>query len=245
MQKEFEKFSDWGGCPDRSAVEQEERQWKETASLADLLVCPSEWVADGVRALTPDASKKIRVVPYGCSINFDGRTNQPEPGRILFAGGYPLRKGLHYLAQAATRLKGAGINVDVRVAGMIPSGVADHPICKDLHFLGKLNAEQMKTEYLSADCFVLPALSEGFASVVAEAISAGCPVVVTKQTGSPIIHEREGLIVASCDSTALAGAIRRMVEDRGLRDRCAAHCLEQRSFYSEDQWCRRWIAALP
>jgi glycosyltransferase involved in cell wall biosynthesis len=135
----------------------------------------------------------------------------------LFAGGDALRKGLHYLGEAASLLKKEISELDVRVAGALPDKVTQHTICKDLHFLGKLTSEQMKEEYLSADCFVLPSLSEGFAGVVAEAIGAGCPVVVTKESGSPVVHEREGLVIPSKNPQAIADAITRIVSDRDFR----------------------------
>jgi len=243
MARESRNFKDWVGCPDEEESRIKRELWEETARIADILICPSEWVADGVRAATPAAESKIRVVPYGCSINY-GSVNSPTKGRILFVGREPLRKGLHYLAWALARLKAEIPELDVRVAGDIPPEVAKHPICEGINFLGQLSTREMEEEYLSADVFVLPALSEGFAGAVAEAIGAGCPVVVTRETGSPIVHEREGLIVPSKDSDALADAVRRMVLDRDFRNQCSRNCLGQASFYSEPQWQARLLKAL-
>lgn len=242
--REYETFPDWGGWKEGAQLELENRLWREAAELADLLICPSEWVAEGVVKATPDAAGKIRIVPYGCSIDFDGKTNRPVKGRILFAGGYALRKGVHYLARAATLLDGDLEGLDVRGAGALPDEVTAHPVCRNLNFLGKLNMEQMKQEFLQADVFVLPSLSEGFAGVVAEAIAAGCPVIVTREAGSPIRDGREGLVIPSRDAAALANAIRRMVEDRAFRDACSAACLEQRSFYAEKAWRERLVEAI-
>ncbi len=244
MVDEFSEFPHWGGCPDELAILLEEQMWKNAAGLADILICPSEWVASGVRMLTSEAAEKIRIVPYGCSIDYGGRTNQPVVGRVLFAGGYPLRKGLRYLAQAATQLKKSMPELDVRIAGLFPPEVVNHPICKDLNFLGKLASSQMQEEYLSADCFVLPSLSEGFAGVVAEAIGAGCPVLVTPESGSPIENGREGILFLSRNVAALTDAIQRMVGDRAFRQRCSLQCLEQASFYSEKEWLARLIPAV-
>lgn len=244
MAEEYAEFPDWGGCPDEQAVLEEDRMWKETADLSDVLICPSEWVAEGVRTMTPEAAEKIRVVPYGCSIDYEGRTNHPVPGRVLFAGGYALRKGIRYLAQAATLLKTAVPDLDIRVAGMLPAEVVDHPICKDLNFLGKLNSDEMKQEFLSADCFALPTLSEGFAGVVAEAIGAGCPVVVTRESGSPIEDGREGLIVPSRKVEPLVSALQRMLLDRPFRDRCSAACLEKADMFTESMWMERLMPAI-
>lgn len=243
MEKERAAFPEWSDTADPDELEFERKLWDETVSMADLLICPSKWVAEGVRATSPVAATKIKVVPYGCSIDFKGRLNKPIKGRILFAGRDPLRKGLHYLAQAATQLKGIIPELDVRVAG-VPDSVEKIPLCKDLNFLGQLDGDQMKEEYLSADVLVLPALSEGFAGVVAESIGAGCPVIVTREAGSPVIHEREGLIVASMDVDALVSAILRMVTDRSFRDQCATECLRQIPFYTEEAWKDRLVSAI-
>lgn len=244
MKKEYQKFPHWGGCPADDAIVLEDGMWKEAAALADILVCPSEWVAQGVRELTPEATDKIRIIPYGCSIDYEGRVNQPVPGRILFAGGYPLRKGLRYLAMAATQLKKENPEIEIRVAGLFPETVTGHPICKDLVFLGKLEKGQMQREYLSSDCFVLPSLSEGFAGVIAESIGAGCPVVVTRESGAPIIEGREGLFFEAADVDSMVSAVRKMVEDRSLRDSCSQACIERASFFGEEAWRERLIPAV-
>ncbi len=244
MREESENFPDWGATFKDAEYELGMELWKKTAETGDLLLCPSEWVAKGIREVSPESSGKIRIVPYGCSINYQGRRNSPVPGRVLFAGGDALRKGLHYLAQAASVLEEDIPNLDIRVAGGLPPEVLNHPVAKSLNFLGKLTSEQMKEEYLSADMFVLPSLSEGFAGVVAEAIGAGCPVVVTNESGSPIVHEREGLIVPSANVDALADAIRMLITDRQLRDECSKNCIQQIPFYAEDAWKRRLIDAI-
>jgi glycosyltransferase involved in cell wall biosynthesis len=244
MADESKAFPFWGEYKSRENIDLAMKLWRETAETADLLLCPSDWVADGVRETTPEAADKVRVVPYGCSIDYHGRTNHPVRGRVLFAGGSPLRKGLHYLAQAATRLKPIIPDLNVRIAGHLPREVVEDPVCRDLCFLGKLTSDQMKDEYLAADLFVLPSLSEGFAGVVAEAVGAGCPVVVTREAGSPVVNEREGLVVPSRDADSLAQAIRRIVEDRTLRDALAAESRRQAGFYSEQAWLQRLVKAV-
>lgn len=244
MQHEMEEFPDWG-TTDNAASSVIAEMWQETAALADVLICPSEWVAEGVVSCTSEAQSKIRVVPYGCSMDYGGQVNKPVLGRVLFAGRDPLRKGLHYLGRAAAVLKNeSSASIEVRVAGSMPPEVTEHPVCKDLTFLGQLDRAGMRNEFLTADCLVLPALSEGFAGVVAEAIGAGCPVVVTKEAGSPVRHEREGLLIPSRDHQALAEAVSRLVTDRELRDRCSAACLKQVEFYSETMWRKRLSEAL-
>lgn len=242
MAREAEIIPEWGeGIQSQVTNDFFEKIWFETKEIADVLLCPSEFVAEGVREISPEAADKIRIVPYGCSIDYQGRVNDPVKGRVLFAGGDALRKGLHYLGNAATILKNTIPELEVRIAGSLPENVVRHPLCKDLHFLGKLTSQRMKEEYLSADVFVLPSLAEGFASVVAEAIGAGCPVIVTKESGSPVVHEREGLIIPSRDSEAIAGAMMRIISDRSFRSKCSTSALEQAAFYSEKEWQHRLV----
>ncbi len=241
MKQEAERFPLLDQRYNTQEMQTRTRLWNEAAELADLLICPSEWVAEGVISGAPWLMDKIRVVPYGCSIDFEGRSNEPVRGRVLFAGGDVVRKGLFYLAEATADLVKANPSLDVRVAGLLSSAVVSHPLCAHLNFLGKLSASEMKEEYLSADVFVLPSVSEGFAAVVAEAITAGCPVIVTKEVGSPITNGEEGFIIPSCDVSALKEAIQRMLTDHELRDRCSSVCKERCSFYSLDSWKQRLI----
>lgn len=243
MTEEFSNFSDWGAASYFNNSLWDELN-KESLELGDILLCPSEWVAEGVKTILPNLSSRIKIVPYGSSISYNGKTNKPVINRVLFAGGDPLRKGLHYLAKAASLLKSEIPDLDVRVAGALEEKVIKHPICKDLNFLGKLSSEQMKGEYLSADVFILPSLSEGFAGVVAEAVVAGCPVIVTKEAGSPIINGREGLIIPARSVNAISTSIKKMLFDRKFRDSCSNNCINQIPFYSDKEWGKRLLTAL-
>ena len=67
--------------------------------------------------------------------------------------------------------------------------------------------------------------AEPFGIVVAEAITAGRPVVASAIGGIPEIvrHEREALLVEPGDPDALAGALSRIAADDSLRDRLATN----------------------
>lgn len=236
LAEEMKNLSSWKTDEDLSNSHLLKQNWETVADLADILICPSQWVADGVRECTPSAYHKVRVVPYGCSIDYKGRTNTPIKGRVFFAGGDALRKGLYYLAVAATSLKNKGLELDVRVAGSLPSNVVNDPVCRDLNFLGKLNKSEMEEEFLTAEVFTLPSLSEGFAGVVAESIAAGCPVVVTHEAGTPVKDGEEGIIVESRNSHSLELGLFKILTDTDFRNSCASNCLKNVGFYTEQKW---------
>ena len=86
---------------------------------------------------------------------------------------------------------------------------------------GYLSGEALKQAYSSASIFVLPSWSEGFATVFAEAMDAGLPIVTTRIRGAAdhLIDGENVLFIEPRDVTALASALRTLVEDSDLRAR--------------------------
>ena len=218
----------------------EDEHSTQAFELADLLVCPSEWVADGVRGFTPEHAHKIRIVPYGSSVAVVNSINTPESGRILFAGRDPLRKGLHYLAKAACLLRKEGLPVDVRVAGVASDEIDWIEHRKELNCLGTVPMEQMKEEYSRASVFVLPSLSEGQAGVLLEAMACGCAVIATKESGVDF-EPGCGVTVPVKDAMALAEKIKKVITDDPYRESLALGALQQAKSFSMEAWKKRLV----
>lgn len=80
-------------------------------------------------------------------------------------------------------------------------------------------------EYLPGfDVFAMSSCMEGLGSIVLDAFSAGTPVATTAGGGLPeLVRDGEtGLLVPVGDHTRLAEAIRQLLEDRSLAERCVA-----------------------
>lgn len=216
----------------------------EVIELSDVLLCPSNWVAQGVLEINPNVKGKIKVVPYGSSISFKGVENNPIIGRFLFVGYDVSRKGLVYLAKAATLLKQVNAKVDIRIAGLKREGDLTHPIFKDLNFLGKLDFENLKEEYSIADCFILPSFSEGLAGVLVEAMSAGLPIIATLNSGVDFVHEQNGLVIKPGNVKDIVIACNRILNNRGLRANLARNAAEMSSYYTLESWENRLVKVL-
>jgi glycosyltransferase involved in cell wall biosynthesis len=182
--------------------------------LSDLLLCPSASVIDGLKTIPTFHPAKVALLPYGLG-DVAIERGDPYPRRVLFAGTANLRKGIPYLASAASMLRGEGY--EIRVAGAASSALKSRKECAALTFLGKLSREQVADEFKRADVFCLPSLAEGMASVSLEALARGVPCVVTKAAGAPIIDQHDGLIVQERDPAGIAAAIRSICENRDLR----------------------------
>lgn len=80
-----------------------------------------------------------------------------------------------------------------------------------------------------ADCdvFVLFSAGEGCPTVIREALRAGCPVLMTDVNGADelILNHKTGLIVQN-DADSMAGGLRKMICESGLRDSFRTHIAE-------------------
>jgi glycosyltransferase involved in cell wall biosynthesis len=212
----------------------------EAFAISDLLLCPSTWVAEGLRELCPNDSHKIRICPYGSSIDYDGRVNRPIKGRFFWAGGDWIRKGLVYFAKAADELKMKYPEMEFRAAGIADPEVMKMECFKNIVFLGKLNTQQIQEEFLTADAFVFPALSEGMAGIVLEAVAAGCPIITTKAAGiDAMVHRASGILVPPGDSKAVADSVEEIYIDRKLRDLISKETCQLANDYTEAAWGNR------
>ncbi len=114
--------------------------------------------------------------------------------------------------------------------------VTKNSLEKKVHFLGKKSYDELVPFYYACDIFVLPSLYESFGNVQLEAMTCGKPVINTKiPTGVPeiSIHGETGLTVPPGDSSALAEAIKRLVENEEERVRFGLKAKERvEKFYS-------------
>jgi glycosyltransferase involved in cell wall biosynthesis len=119
--------------------------------------------------------------------------------RLLFLGDGKLR------AEIEARARAAGLADRVKFAGLVP-------------------AAEVPAHLAAADLLVHASLREGLPRAVPQALLAGVPVVAVDVDGSrEVIQDgRTGLLVPPCQPSALATAIRRMIEDPGFAAGTAA-----------------------
>ena len=86
-------------------------------------------------------------------------------------------------------------------------------------FLGELDEAKLADAYAACDMLVWPAVDEAFGMALLEAQAAGLPIVAGKQRGVPDIVSPgvTGLLPPPNDTDAFAAAVRRLLDDDGLR----------------------------
>jgi len=153
---------------------------------------------------------------------------------ILFVGRLERVKGLDHLLEAVAEVSAT---TPVRCV-IVGDGSQREPlatsaqrlgIAERVHFVG---AQRNPFKFMSrATMFVLPSLSEGMPNVLLEAMACGCPVIATDIAGGVTRQLLEdgacGLIVPLADSSAIAAAIARLLEDPDLLRRLAQEGLRR------------------
>lgn len=149
----------------------------------------------------------------------------PSEGRYIFyAGALGVHKGVDVLLDAHQRLRGAGIDIPLVLAGLPRD---DFPIGDRLGVTVATNVPMpdVLAAWRHAVVGVVPSVvPEGFGRVAVECLAAGTPCVVSALGGllDIVTDEVEGLHVPPGDAPALAAAIRRILADEPLRLRLGA-----------------------
>jgi phosphatidyl-myo-inositol dimannoside synthase len=161
---------------------------------------------------------------------------------ILCVGRLIERKSQHHLLRAFARLRASSRRpVRLTLAGTgdeedsLRRLAAELSLNGDAAFLGLVPHDSMPDVYRGADIFVLPSHSEGMSIALLEALASGLPVVVTNTGGTAelVQESTNGIIVPWADVSALAEALKRLVEDEDTRLRMG---LESRRIAKRFGW---------
>jgi glycosyltransferase involved in cell wall biosynthesis len=184
------------------------RNKEEEIAMADVILCPSQFVKQSLLDAGVGGSK-ISVVPFGSETAWLEAPRAEEPSKTLvFVGNISARKGAHRLLQVWKQLEAYRTHKLLLVGEMhlTPAFLKDYAGMYEHR--PRLPREDLRDIYLQADALVLPALAEGFALVIHEALSCGTPVLASLNSGAAgFLHDGQARLFAAQDNDALALAI--------------------------------------
>jgi len=131
-------------------------------------------------------------------------------------------KGVQYFLDAAALVADRFPDVHFVIAGdganrnELEQHAAGMGLAQRMVFAGfRCDVPELLSE---ASISVLPSLSEGLSNSLLESMAAGVPVIAARVGGNPEVveHEVTGILVPPRDSTALADAMGRLLEDHDL-----------------------------
>ena len=232
--------------------ERNRHEWE----LAEIIVVNSEWTRKAIIAEGADPTK-IEILPLAYEVDAEklkAETLRPDrmsgcqdvsvsvfsPLRVLWLGQVNVRKGIHYLMEAARLLERENVHFDiVGPIGILPVAVKSAP--HNMRFHGPVSRDRAAEWYQQADVFVLPTLSDGFAITQLEALANGVPVITTPNCGRVVENGKTGFMVPARDAAALSDAILHFVRDRGLAVKMTPACREAVKAYSVETYGHRLV----
>lgn len=187
--------------------------------------------------------KPMRVLGYGNVRGVDMERFDPDrfadvekdesKFSFVFVGRIVGDKGINELVEAFIRLNKEYPETKLSLVGnyeadldpLKPETIEAIESNSNIYACGAKYGNDLLTEYMKADCFVMPSYREGFPNTVMEAGAMGLPSIVTDINGSReiIINGENGIIVPSKDADALYKAMKQIVQDSSARERMAAN----------------------
>jgi glycosyltransferase involved in cell wall biosynthesis len=161
----------------------------------------------------------------------------PDIPLIVFCGKFIKRKRPMDVLSALSALQSKGIECGAVFIGggqlePLLESVVTREDLKDVYFLGFVNQSQLPNALAACDVLVLPSDKDPRATVVAEAMATGLPVVISHRVGlwgyGDIVIEGETGFVFSCrDVNRLTSDLEKLVTDEDLRVRMGSAALER------------------
>ncbi|MBC9878325.1 glycosyltransferase family 4 protein [Bradyrhizobium sp. INPA01-394B] len=175
------------------------------------------------RQVSHDQWPKIRIVRCGLEPSFyEGKDGLPlgAAPRLVCVGRLCDQKGQLLLLEAATKLRDAGIEFELVLAGdgemrnELERLIDTRELRPVVRITGWITSSQVREEILASRALILPSFAEGLPVVIMEAMALRRPVISTFVAGIPELVEpgEHGWLVSAGDVDGLAAAMRACLE---------------------------------
>lgn len=183
---------------------------------------------------------------YSAAKVLESYESSADDGRLkfLYVGRLSVEKGLRDLLEALAIVRGnhPQARLDLVGAGplksMLQARAAELGLADEVAFLGSRDIRQLAQLYREADALVLPSHSEPWGLVANEALSYGCPLVVSDACGCEPALVRPGVTgfaFPARDVTALAAAMSAVATLTPQRQQVARQCIELIAEFSPER----------
>ncbi|WP_285294434.1 glycosyltransferase family 4 protein [Aureimonas altamirensis] len=204
---------------------------REHANLghARHVIVPSAHTADMLRLHFDVPAERITVAQPGFDNAACGRRRAMRPPLILSVGLLARRKGHDVLLAALRALTDldwqavlAGRAHDPQTEAELRALIDGSGLAGRVRLAGEVHDGELARLYGAASIFALATRYEGYGIVFGEAMRSGLPIVSCDVGAVPgTVPKNAGLLVPPDDAPAFAAALRRLLEDRPLRQAMA------------------------
>ncbi|MCW2843945.1 MAG: glycosyltransferase family 4 protein [Nocardioides sp.] len=230
-----------GGRPLHGEADGARTRERALLTAAAAVVTTSAWTRDWLLHRYPLCPERVHVAEPGVDAA-DLAPGTETGGGLLCVAAVTAAKGYDVLVESLSAVAGRTWHCDcVGTLDRDPRFVDDlghrsrvAGLAGRLRFTGPRVGAALDSTYAAADVLVLASRGETYGMVVTEALARGIPVIATSVGGVPEAlggsdGERPGLLVEPGDPDALADALRRWLDDGGLRQRLRAAARARRT----------------
>jgi glycosyltransferase involved in cell wall biosynthesis len=224
---------------------------RRSVRRADRIVTTTEFSRREIMRILRVPSEKIAVVPHGVRAEVTGAVTENEVAelreRYAIRGPYILsltdihpRKNLERLVEAFERLRARSrLPHRLVIAGQnlwpypeFYRRVASSRFTEHISILGYVPSEDVRALYQGAALYVYPSFYEGWGLQVHEAMMAGVPVTVAKDTAMSEIAGDAADTFDPHDVNDMSESMERIILETGLREKLIAGGFERVKRYS-------------
>ena len=162
---------------------------------------------------------------------------------IVFVGQISIRKGLHYLFEAFNHIKSNQINLHIIGSKTLDSNFLKKLINKkkreNVYFYGHKSHNEINEIINNSDLFIMPSIEEGMALSIMQALSSGCPVLITENTGAKEFVEKNkcGVVIKYNDLKNIGEYIMDLVEHRSQLKLFKKNAIQSKGFHTWSKYC--------
>lgn len=243
---------------DREFRQMKSRRYQEVVDRAARIIADSESTRRDLCQLLRVDAGRITVVPLGVSDQFCPRSPDAtgpvlrklgvDKPYLLSVGILGTRKNTRRVIEAFHAVSARDRDLLLVLAGRPGHGWEDSlraieelGLRDSVRSVGYVSDDDLPALYSAAGAFILPSLHEGFGIPVLEAMACGAPVVTSNSSSLPEVAGDAALLVDPLDTEAIAEAVRRLLDDEGLRASLRAKGLERAKLFPWSRTARETL----
>ena len=215
---------------------------------SDAIIAISEHTKQDIIKYYNIPAEKIDVVYHSVPDKFRPRILTPEEKALvkkatgrekdfsLFVGVIEPRKNISMLISVAKRLREAGIDHPIVVAGKpgphgapLKDAMDQEP---NIIHTDHINDTILPLLYNSATSLLFPTWYEGFGLPALEAMQSGLPVITSDSSSLPEVVDHAGILIPPHDAEGFTNAVRTLIESEAERKRLAQLGLERAKHFT-------------
>ena len=193
---------------------------KEEYAQSDIILVPSNFVKS---TFDKQYLSKIKVLEFGVNRQSFFRDHKIQKSDknfdILYLANKSVRKGLHYALEAFKKFQHPNKRLHIVGSNTLDNNFFRNKINED-NMIVYGHVDHLKLNKIINFChvYVLPSIEDGFATTILQVASAGCPVIVTENTGSGdfVRNSRCGFIIPIRDTRSIIDKLECFAENKKL-----------------------------